>query len=220
MPRSNDCQTVAAHEASGGKSTERVQLQLHARVWTKTQLHWHARVWTKTQGRGRKLVAIQTVAPAFPAARGATTVRVAVHETSGGKVMAVWIAQSTCSCSRMRNSWQSRPRHVQQCVPHNQPTPCMRCSIRSTQSAAGSAGATVWIATSFRPRPCVFVHTLACRCSRTEFSSMPSHAAAAARALCSFHHSLRVRQLSDSRCSAARRGSTAPGRHGHQTTPR
>ena len=68
VPRSNDCQTVAAHEASGGKSTERVQLQLHARVWTKTQLHRHARVWTKTQGRGRKLVAIQTVAPALPAA--------------------------------------------------------------------------------------------------------------------------------------------------------
>ena len=37
VPRSNDCQTVAAHEASGGKSTERVQLQLHARAWTKTQ---------------------------------------------------------------------------------------------------------------------------------------------------------------------------------------
>ena len=37
---------------------------LHARVWTKTQLHRHARVWTKTQGRGRKLVAIQTVASA------------------------------------------------------------------------------------------------------------------------------------------------------------
>jgi len=89
----------------------------------------------------------------------------AAHETSGGKVMGVWIAQSVCSCSRMRNSWQSRPRHVQQCVPHNQPTPCMRCSIRSTQSAAGSACATVWIATSFRPLPCVFVHTLACLCS-------------------------------------------------------
>ena len=74
---------------------------------------------------------------------GATTVRVAAHETSGGKVMTVWIAQSVCSCRRMRNSWQSRPRHVQQCVPHNQPTPCMRCSIRSTQSAAGSSGATV-----------------------------------------------------------------------------
>jgi len=59
---------VAAHEASGGKSTERVQLQLHARVWTKTQLHRHARVWTKTQGRGRKLVAIQTVALELPVA--------------------------------------------------------------------------------------------------------------------------------------------------------
>ena len=33
-------------------------------VW----LHRHARVWTKTQGRARKLVAIQTVAQAFPAA--------------------------------------------------------------------------------------------------------------------------------------------------------
>jgi len=92
--------------------------------------------------------------------------------------MAVWITQSVCSCSRIRNSWQSRPRHVQQCVPHNQPTPCMRCSIRSTQSAAESAGATVWIATSFR----------------AEFSSTPSNTAAAARDLCSFHHSTRVRQ--------------------------
>jgi hypothetical protein len=66
VQRSNDCQTVAAHEASGGKSTECVQLQLHARVWTKTQLHQYARVWTKTQGSGRKLVAIQTVALALP----------------------------------------------------------------------------------------------------------------------------------------------------------
>ena len=32
------------------------------------RLHRHARVWTKTQGRGRKLVAIQTVAQALPAA--------------------------------------------------------------------------------------------------------------------------------------------------------
>ena len=107
--------------------------------------------------------------------RGATTVRVAAHETSGGKLLAVWIAQSACSCSRMRNSWQSRPRHVQQCVPHNQPTPCMRCSIRSTQSAAGSAGATVWIATSFRPRPCVL--STPSHADAAEFSSTPSHAA-------------------------------------------
>ena len=33
------------------------------------------------------------------------------------------------------------------------------------------------------------------------------------------HHSPRVRRLSDRRCSAARRGGTAPGRHGHQTPP-
>jgi hypothetical protein len=114
---------------------------------------------------GRRLMPMTARCGAAAPCRGATTVRVAVHETSGGKVMAVWIAQSACSCSRMRNSWQSRPRHVHQCVPHNQPRPCIRCSIRSTQSAAGSASATVWIATSFRPRPYVFVHTLACQCS-------------------------------------------------------
>jgi len=115
---------------------------------------------------GRRLMPMTARCGAAALCRGATTTfRVAAHETSGGKVMTVWIAQSVCSCNRMRNSWQSRPRYVHQCVPHNQPTPCMRCSIRSTQSAAGSAGATVWIATSFRPHPCVFVHTLACLCS-------------------------------------------------------
>jgi len=70
--------------------------------------------------------------------------------------------------------------------------------------------------------PRVFVHTLAfsstpSHANAAEFSSTPSHAAAAAHALCSFHHSPRVRQLS---CSATQRCSTAPGRHGHQTTPR
>ncbi len=65
----------------------------------------------------------------------AKTVRVAAHETSGGKLLVVWIAQIVCTCRGMRNSWQSRPRHAQQCVPHNQPTTCMRCSVRSTQSA-------------------------------------------------------------------------------------
>jgi hypothetical protein len=43
VPQSNDCQTVAGHEASGGKSTESMQLQLHARVWTKTQPHYDDR---------------------------------------------------------------------------------------------------------------------------------------------------------------------------------
>ncbi len=61
--------------------------------------------------------------------------------------------------------------------------------------------------------PRVFVHALA-------FSSTPSHAAAAAHALCSLHHSSRVWQLSDSRCSAAHRSRTEPSRHGHQTTSR
>ena len=66
--------------------------------------------------------------------------------------------------------------------------------------------------------PRVFVHALAfsstpSHADAAEFSSTPSHAAAAAHDLCSFHHLPRVRQLSDSRCSAARRGSTAPGYH-------
>ena len=61
--------------------------------------------------------------------------------------------------------------------------------------------ASVWIATSF-----------ACSCSCT-LSVRSTHPAAS-------HHLSRVRQLSDSRCSATQRGSTAPGRHGHQTTPR
>jgi hypothetical protein len=73
--------------------------------------------------------------------------------------------------------------------------------------------------------PRVFVHALAfsstpSHADAAEFSSTPSHAAAVARALCSFHHSPRVRQLSDSHCSAAQRGRTAPSRHGHQTTSR
>jgi len=58
------------------------------------------------------------------------------RQVVGSCWLAVWITQSACSCSRMRNSWQSRPRHVQQCVPHNQPTTCIRCSVRFTQSAA------------------------------------------------------------------------------------
>ncbi len=46
--------------------------------------------------------------------------------------------------------------------------PLVSCTATLTvvaPRAAGNAGATVWIATSFRPRPCVFVHTLACRCN-------------------------------------------------------
>jgi hypothetical protein len=151
--------------------------------------------------------------------RGATTVRVAAHETSGGKVMAVWIAQSTAAAAACETRG-NLDRGMSSSAFHttSQRTPCMHCSIQCTQSAAGSAGATVWIATSFRPRPCVL--STPSHADAAEFSSTLSHAAAAAHALCSFHHSPRVQQLSDSRCSAALRGSTAPGRHGHQTTPR
>jgi hypothetical protein len=60
------------------------------------------------------------------------------HEASCGKLLAVWSTQSVCSCIGMRKSWQSRPRHAQQCNPHNQLMPCMS-SVRSTQSAIDGA---------------------------------------------------------------------------------
>ena len=123
VPRSNDCQTVAVHEVSGGKSTECVHLQLYARVWTKTQLHRHARVWTKTQGCGRKLVAIQTVAPALPAAdcvdRTEQVLSNVCRELAGCVERTVghasiWIATSFacgCSCTRSVSSTQPAASH-------------------------------------------------------------------------------------------------------------
>ena len=79
-------------------------------------------------------------------------------------------------------------------------------------------------------------HTHACLDCH-EFSSAPSHARMqtfGGRCSCtssvrstqtassqqhSPQYSPRVRRPSNRRCSAARRGGTAPGRHGHQTTP-
>jgi len=145
--------------------TDRVQLQLHARVWTTTQLHWHARVWTKTQGRGRKLVAIQTVAPALPAADCVDRIEQRMQGVG-------WLCGTHCwtclglDCHEFRMRLQL---HVL-CAIHTAITfpPLVSCTATLTvvaPRAAGNAGATVWIATSFRPRPCVFVHTLACRCN-------------------------------------------------------
>ena len=72
--------------------------------------------------------------------------------------------------------------------------------------------------------PRVFVRALACtsmqtfggRCSCT--SSVRSTQTASSQQH-SPQYSPRVRRPSNRRCSAARRGGTAPGRHGHQTTP-
>ena len=72
--------------------------------------------------------------------------------------------------------------------------------------------------------PRVFVRTLACtsmqtfggRCSCT--SSVRSTQTASSQQH-SPQYSPRVRRPSNRRCSAARRGGIAPGRHGHQTTP-
>ena len=119
---------------------------------TKTQLHQHAMVWTKTQGRGRKLVAIQTVAPALPAAD-------CVHRIYQRIQGVGWLCGTHC--------WT-----------------CLDLDCHE-----------------FRMR--LQLHAF---CELHTASSFPPCAS--------------CQQLSDSRCSAARRGSTAPGRHGHQTTPR
>ncbi len=116
VPQSSDCQTVpdttVADTASGGKllavwSTQSAcSCSGIARVWTKTQLHCHARVWTKTQGRGRKLVAIQTVAFA----------RVS-NELMQSAVRAVLLQCSRCSRPSQNASTQRG------CLPQR-PDPC------------------------------------------------------------------------------------------------
>ena len=77
--------------------------------------------------------------------------------------------------------------------------------------------ASVWIATSFRPRPRMHKHAnvwwsmqLHELCALHTDSLFPA-ALAAVLSSCA--------RPSNRRCSAARRGGTAPGRHGHQTTP-
>jgi len=91
------------------------------------------------------------------------------------------VAIQTEACPAVRSTQPANALHVLLCAIH-------------TISRFHSVALEALVQLSGLPR--VFVHTLA-------FSSTPSHAAAAARALCSFHHSPRVRQLSDSRCSAA-----------------
>ena len=120
------------------------------------------------------------------------------------------VAIQTEACPAVRSTQPANTLHVLLCAIH-------------TISHFHSGALETLVQMSGLPR--VFVHALAfsstpSHANAAEFSSTPSHAAAAAHDLCSFHHSPRVRQLSDSRCSAAQRCRTAPGSHGHQTTPR
>jgi hypothetical protein len=132
------------------------------------------------------------------------TERVQLHQHS--KLVAI----QTEACPAVCSTQPANDLHVLLCAIH-------------TISCFHSVSLEAMVQLSGLPR--VFVHALAFSSTPShdnaaEFSSTPSHAAAAAHALCSFHHSPRVRQLSDSRCSPAHRCRTAPGRHGHQTTPR
>ena len=152
LPRRAAEQRLSDSCSTRGEWWKEHRARAHARVWTKTQLHRHARVWTKTQGCGRKLVAIQTVAPALPAADCVDLIEQRMQGVG-------WLCGTHC--------WT-----------------CLDLDCHE-----------------FRMR--LQLHAI---CDLHTASNFPP------LAWC--------RQLSDSRCSAARRRSTAPGRHGHQTTPR
>jgi len=155
--------------------------------------------------------------------RGATTVRQLPHTRR-----VVQRAQSVCSCSCMRgcgrklscigmrgcgrkrkgvdeNSWQSRQLHrrFQRLAVWIVQSNVCRALAGCVERTAGHAS--IWIATSF---------ACGCSCMRLQL-----HAFCEFHTASSFPPLASCRQLSDSRCSAARRGSTAPGCHGHQTTP-
>ena len=120
---------------------------------------------------GRRLMPMTARCGAAALCRGATTVRQLPHKRQ--VVGRCWMCGShraraaAAACETRGNpdrgmpssafhTTSQRPACVALCDPHSQ---------QLSQCCAGSAGATVWIATSFRPRPCVFVHTLACQCS-------------------------------------------------------
>jgi hypothetical protein len=113
---------------------------------------------------------------------------------------------------------------------------CQACAASAFFCRPGSGARSVGCRTVPSSNPAPRAHAcLGLDCH--EFSSAPSHAQACkrlvvdavARALCAPHRqplpsstrrsTLLVRRPSNCRCSAARRGGTAPGRHGHQTTP-
>ena len=164
------------HEANGGKllpvwSTQSVcSCSGIARVWTKTQLHWHARVWTKTQGRGRKLVAIQTVASAR-----------ASNELMQSAVRAVLLqcrrrSRPSQNASTQRGCLPQRPDPCRHSLPllcrpgqHHQLLTVwiVQSSCRASAGCVDctAARASVWIATIFACQ---------CSCTRSVCSTHPA----------------------------------------------
>ena len=134
---------------------------------------------------------------------------------------------------RSRTEGTAKPRAPLQCR-----IPCQACAASAFFCRPGSGAQSVGRRTvpSSKPTPrpkSTRMPGLDCH----EFSSAPSHARMqtfGGRCSCtssvrstqtassqqhSPQYSPRVRRPSNRRCSAARRGGTAPGRHGHQTTP-
>jgi hypothetical protein len=134
---------------------------------------------------------------------------------------------------RSRTEGTAKPRAPLQCR-----IPCQACAASAffcrPGSGAQSVGRRTVPSSKPTPRP-KSTHMPGLDCH--EFSSAPSHARMqtfGGRCSCtssvrstqtassqqhSPQYSPRVRRPSNRRCSAARRGGTAPGRHGHQTTP-
>ena len=108
-------------------------------------------------------------------------------------MLAVWSTQSVCSCIGMRKSWQSRPRHAQQCNPHNQLMPCMS-SVRSTQSAIDGAALDARVMARNVCRDLVFEASSHAACSHSDLGGCADGTAEA----------LPARQTASIRCWHAR----------------
>ena len=133
---------------------------------------------------GRRLMPMTARCGAAAPCRGATTVRVAAHETSENE---------GDGCVDRTERVQLQP-HAKLMAIQTEACP----PVRSTQPANALHALLYKIHTVSRwKRQC---NCLDCH----EFSSTPLR----------FRPHPRMQ-----RCSSARRGSTAPGRHGHQTTP-
>ncbi len=146
---------------------------------------------------GRRLMPMTARCGAAAPCRGATTVRVAAHETSENE---------GDGCVDRTERVQLQP-HAKLMAIQTEACP----PVRSTQPANALHALLYKIHTVSRwKRRC---NCLDCH----EFSSTPLRFRPHPRMPMQLSFRLHPRMQ---RCSSARRGSTAPGRHGHQTTPR
>ena len=164
---------ASAHACSTGLSTGRRLMPMTARCGAATPCRGatlHARVWTKTQGRGRKLVAIQTVASAR-----------ASNELMQSAVRAVLLqcrrrSRPSQNASTQRGCLPQRPDPCRHSLPllcrpgqHHQLLTVwiVQSSCRASAGCVDctAARASVWIATIFACQ---------CSCTRSVCSTHPA----------------------------------------------